>query len=655
MSEHLNLDHRDLLGGRGTSTDKHSAGYWWRAKPADRARAAVEWIKRIDRDQAYKYNMALRAVRLYGDPAVSSLAPSEYNRRQDYRLARIVLRFNLVESIVNTLVAHVTSNVPKVSVLTTRGNKRQQMTAKKMEQLLMGAFRESGLYAEADSVYRDAALVGLGAARISLRGNKVVAERVFIDQLVWDDADAINGRPANIAYRNYISRGAAYEWASCNGLPEKALLAIKEAPPATGPQGESAPSPNSDQIVMYEIWYTTPDGNGKRGVYTEATKGEVLFEDYCHPRPPIVLLPYGTKPPKGLVPRGVAEVLVGLQVSINRHLETIEAILKTMAVPRVYIEEGSQINSSQMSNLVAQIIQYPQGTKTPVVDNSVGLAPELWQQIASLIDQGHQLVGISQLATGGRRPAGLNSGEALREYSDIGSVRLVNLSRAYEQFFVDCAEVVLWLLSDLYKGGVDSEIKAPQSRFLNSIKWSEVESLLGNPYVLQRWPSSSLPATPAGKMATVDEWVQRGWISREQALQLMELPDLQEANSSMTAALDDIQLTIEGLLMEPPPSEQGPYTNEQDKAEAVYRKYVPDPAQNLAMGIPLVHAAWLEARHQKDIKPERRQLLLDWISEAQGMLQAEQAEQAALAAQSGQVMDPSSMVDPTTSATEPAL
>ena len=64
---------------------------------------------------------------------------------------------------------------------------------------------------------------------------------------------------------------------------------------------------------------------------------------------------------------------------------------------------------------------------------------------------------------------------------------------------------------------------------------------------VQLCAASTLSTTPAGRQQAVVEWAQAGIISQDEARRLMDHPDLERSMSIYTAALDDIEATIEAL------------------------------------------------------------------------------------------------------------
>ncbi|NIN93987.1 MAG: hypothetical protein GTN93_02720, partial [Anaerolineae bacterium] len=55
-------------------------------------------------------------------------------------------------------------------------------------------------------------------------------------------------------------------------------------------------------------------------------------------------------------------------------------------------------------------------------------------------------------------------------------------------------------------------------------------------YEMQVYPTSLLPTTPAGKLATVTEMLDKGLIPKEHALKLLSFPDVEAVVTLETAA-----------------------------------------------------------------------------------------------------------------------
>ena len=128
-----------------------------------------------------------------------------------------------------------------------------------------------------------------------------------------------------------------------------------------------------------------------------------------------------------------------------------------------------------------------------------------------------------------------------------------------------------------------------------------------------------MPATPAGRLATVEGLFQSGLIDRNAALGLLDYPDLESYHQLELAFIDDIDLLIENML------DRGIYSP-------------PEPFSNLEFGIKRVQSAYIRAKI--DGAPDSRlDLLRRYIESAVTLLQgaqnymAQQQQQAAVAEQ----------------------
>jgi hypothetical protein len=142
------------------------------------------------------------------------------------------------------------------------------------------------------------------------------------------------------------------------------------------------------------------------------------------------------------------------------------------------------------------------------------------------------------MASAGVKPAGLNSGEAQRVFADITEGRHVQLALALEACVVELAERMLELAVEL-----KPKVRAPGRRGVQLINW-DAAKLDPDGFVMQAFPISSLPATPAGRLQRANELLQMGAIDREQYARLLDNPDTQAATDPIEAAKD----CIEGML-----------------------------------------------------------------------------------------------------------
>jgi hypothetical protein len=175
-------------------------------------------------------------------------------------------------------------------------------------------------------------------------------------------------------------------------------------------------------------------------------------------------------------------------------------------------------------------------------------------EIERLESKAYQIAGVSRLAAQSQKPAGLSSGEALRQYRDYQTERFLVAFQSLEDFFVECARQKIELakrINDKGKGGysimaVDRQGKQDVAQV---IKWSDVD-ISEDKYIMRPYPVGFLPSTPAGKVQKAAELVQAFPQLQDQALQLLGgIPDVDAAVSLATSDLDELD-QIAGQFLE---------------------------------------------------------------------------------------------------------
>jgi len=167
----------------------------------------------------------------------------------------------------------------------------------------------------------------------------------------------------------------------------------------------------------------------------------------------------------------------------------------------------------------------------------------VYSHLMTLRAQAFEEVGVSALDSSARKPAGLNSGASLREYSDIGSERFVLQGKRREEWYLDVVRLCLDEAREMDGFSVDVPGRSTKER----IDWASV-SLEDDAYFLQCFPAALLPTTPAGRVEKVQELIASGLVPREQALELLDIPDLDESRGRLLAGQDAARSQIASIL-----------------------------------------------------------------------------------------------------------
>ena len=562
---------------------------WWASDEPAKDIAAI--VTRLEEDQTDLNDQRLIYGRLYANQPLQSLYGLGILRIPGASsIAGARVTYNVCQSAVDTAAAKIAKNKPRVLFLTSGGNWNMQRRAQGLTKYADGLFYSTGLYEIGQQVFTDACVFGTGLAKVYHEDGAVKAERVLECEVFVNEAEAINGKPRTLYQRMYLHREVAATYAK-NDDERHRIMNV------AGVDLMGGDSTSSPMIPAYEAWHLPSKKSAKDGRHVLSIGDVTVFNrPYTKDCFPFVKFVWNPRL-VGWRGQGLIDQLVGIQLEINKLLKTIQAAQHLMAVPRFLVERGSKIVKAHLNNEVGAIIEYT-GTP-PSIQLGQAIPPELYKHLEALYQKAYEITGISMLSATAQKPAGLNAAVAMREYHDIESERFVIVGQRYEQWFIEAARIMIDLSRDLYKDNKALQIKAPGTKVIEDIKWSEV-NMVEDAYELRAFPTSILPTTPAGRLQKVQELFEGEFIDRETAMGLLDFPDLEGAMSLQLSGQQDAKKCVERIL------ENGKYET-------------PEPYMNLQLAIKLAQSAYLKAR--VDGAPDKRKdMLLRFISECQELL-----------------------------------
>lgn len=524
-----------------STQDNKVAGQWWKASSKkellDRFLGTVSLLKEQNQ---FRYRQASVYSRLYGNLPLSGYAGSNLNRIASLnQLPMDRPTMSVITSCVDTLVSRLTQSRPRPVFLTDNGDYHQRNLAKQLNNFIQGEFFQTKAYELGPLILRDAAVLGTGVVKVLKDAeNRVALERRLFTEILSDPNDSLYGSPRQLYEIQLVDRSVL---ADC--FPEK-RSAIMNAEQAFPDSGNDSVKTVSDQVMVCEGWHLPSGPDAKDGMHVIAcTEGILLEEEYKKKTFPFVFLHYSPRM-LGFWGQGLAEQIMGTQIEINKLLMTISASINLVGVPRVFIEKGSKIVKAHINNQVGAIVEYS-GTK-PIYEVAPCVPAELYGQLQRLVDYAYQQSGITALAAASQKPAGLDSGAALREYDDIQSDRFAALSKRYDQIFIDLAYLMIDQAKDICEEEGSYQTVYPNKNGTKQIDLPEAK-LLDDPFVIQCFDASSLPREPSGRLQKVVEMMQAGLITPQEGRRLLDYPDIEQveklANSGeerILKCLDDI-------------------------------------------------------------------------------------------------------------------
>lgn len=583
----------------------NSSYYWYKnSKPHEDIFA---FVKELENRQGGISTDNLRNMRLYGNSDYLNFTNMNSLRAEPSGQLQNRVTFNVVQSMIDTAHSKITKNKPRPYFITDGGDWSLKRKAQKLTQFVDGAFYHTQYYKLAAQAFKDACIFGTGCLKIFRQDNELCLERVFIDEIILDQNEAVYGKPRQIHQKKYVNREVlAAMFPGKKGAIDMAVSKLSELGMTT--------QNFSDMVLVIESWKLPSKKGAKDGKHVIAINNETLFEekwekDYL----PFVFYRWNERP-LGIFGQGIAEQLTGIQLEMNKILRTIQISMHLVSVPKIFIEASSKIVTSHLNNKIGGIIKY---AGQPPIEGKLGTIPaDLFTHLDRLYQRAFSIIGISQLSAQAQKPQGLNSGKALRVYNDIETERFASVGKMYEEAALDAAHQLIGLVKEISDETGNFSVSAPGSKFLSKIDWSQVE-MSETDYIMQCFPIAALSNEPAARMQEVQELMQGGLLDKTTGLKLLDYPDLRAYYDMANASVDEIERQIE-LIMD-----KGEYSS-------------PEPYQNLPYGLVTFQNAYL--RYKADGAPEESlELLRNWMDAANELMQKAAAptpqEQQAMALQ----------------------
>lgn len=569
---------------------------WWRAKSkAELCQQVIETASFLKEQQQYRYRQAAIHARLYGNMPLATFAGASYNRLgQQNNLPVDRPTMNVVQSCVDTLVSRLAQAKPRPTFLTDGGEYKERNLAKQLNHFIAGELYQTKAAQLAELVLRDAAILGSGCIKVYEDDNERVAlDRVMLTELFVDTNDAFYGNPRSMYQLKLVDRSMLLEM-----FPEYKSEVQKAEQAYPDNSGESQKT-ISDQVMVVEAWHLPSSKKASDGRHVIAcSAGILLDEEYKDESFPFVFIHFSPRL-VGLWGQGLAEQLTGTQLEINKILVTVSQSISLVGVPRIFVEDGSKVVHAHLNNSIGSIITY-RGTK-PEYSVAPSIHPEMYAQLQRLIEYAYQQSGISALAATSQKPAGLNSGEAIRNYDDLQSDRFATLAKKYDELFVDLSYKIIYKAKEIAERTGKYQTVYPNKNGAKEIDLPKAE-LLENPFVIQCFDTSSLPKQPSGRLEKVVEMMQSGLIDPNEGRRLLDFPDLEQVDKLATAAEERIYKILDDII-------------DSSKYEP------PDPYTDIALGIKIV-TQYYNLYAQCNLEESKLELLRQWHGQLLALQQA---------------------------------
>lgn len=527
-------------------------------------------------------------------------------QRYDPRAMDRTLRLNVVRRVTDAAVAQITRADVRPLHLPKGGNWSLQRKGKKLDRYSDGQMRKHKMRTLGPNIFRDACTSDMGIVKGYPIDGEPSLKRVLAAEIGVDARDARYGDPRQLFQRRW------YDLEEAKALfPESAADLARCDVDQTGEDPGIGPSLVS-QVEIIEGWVLPRHGSPGRHVIC-CSNATLLDEEWTRKTFPFAFLRY-SEPQSGWHGEGMVDHLRGIQSNVNVTLRSMQKSLNLAAVPRVFIPRGSRIIPSHFTNEEMSMVEFDGAGGAPVMHPGVAFPPALLEHLQMLIQEAFDQEGVSRSYASSQKSPGVTSAIGIRTERDMGTERFNLAGKQYEQFVLDCDELLIEQARELTEKHHKVIVMVPGRRFSEVLTFKDVD-IARDDYDLGVFPTSSLPATPQGILDTVTEEAQAGMIDASDARRLISQPNLDAVNDLANAPIENILNEVERLL---------------DGED--YRQ--PEPYQDLAMGVKVFQQSYLKARDDGAPEEVLENLRL-WIESAQATLDAKAAAAAPAPAPGG--------------------
>lgn len=560
--------------------------------------ASLVWteLTRIESLESYRRECDRLFARYYGDPRYAGFSTVGPAYPSPDILDESRSSENVIREVVSTLHNKFAKNKPVPTVVTTGATYTEQQDAEEREQWIQGVFQEDNVYdLLATAQFHSMTICdGFVGVRDDYDLGRPVAYVIPPYEVHVDPIDAQYQTPRAV----YLVRTEAREvmaarypefadeiWNTSNFYEEYYSIRLTAY--------------DQRQMNYIECWHLPSKPGAEDGKHFIGTKqcafvNEQWDEQYF----PFVKLPWVPRV-IGYFSTGLIEDLIPPQRQLNKVRMAKDEHLRLLSNSFYSVKRGANIIVSHLSNLIGRVIET--SDEPPVLHVPQPISPDLWKSEETLRSQIYTQSGVSQSAVNNQKPAGIDSGKALRVYADMQDERYANAYISKEKAVVDLANLYCKRAQAMLESDDKAELKVKisKSSLLTTVTWKDTDL---DSFKVEVEAASALSKTLAGKFQDIEDMMALGLIkSDDQKRRLLQMPDLEADNDLSLAPYNLILKTLQDRILK--------------RGEAVS----PEPYWDLGtcsqLGVQVLCYAQL-----KGYPESRLQLLRNWVSECAARL-----------------------------------
>jgi hypothetical protein len=474
-----------------------------------------------------------------------------------------IARLNALKAICDTFSSRLSKDRPMPSFVTDDSDWALKRQAKKFREFIVGQMLETEFDDLSRRALHDGTRLGSGFTRIDDNEDSVFAERLPVNDLLFDRRECKYGKPQQAIRIQRVARDYLAE------LFPRYRDAIERAPSSLRRKDDSDVDGDGprlgeldDYVDTWEAWHLPTmreSTNGRHAlcIDTDDPKaGTLVCEEWKEPRFPWSHFQLGD-PDWGIYPEGFVDQLAMLQHRVNCIVRDIQLNLAATGRGHFMVNEANDIPTEMLAGFQPFKLKF-KGSTPPTWNAPTPFNPAQMGALEMFIRQMFNLSGVSESAATSKSSLGAGaSGVALDTQYDIDSDRFRMPQANYARYRLNGAQCYLDAAARVARRRQSTKGK---KRSWVAVSWKNRDAiqrldydkvaLEDGCYRLRIEPVNFLPDTRAGKLSIVEQLAKAGVIPQWLVPTLFDEPDLQQANAIMLAAFQNCMRKMDDLADE---------------------------------------------------------------------------------------------------------
>jgi hypothetical protein len=533
--------------------------------------AAVDGLERSQREQSRRNDILFYTELYMGRPLgdLYQLSLSGYERNPLWNTDE--LTFNLCYSIVNAIRNRICSFRPRAQFLPNGGDFRVNRAAREKTDISDAWAHKNKYQDEASLQFRDLLIGDGGVLKVDDSGDEVTVARYPEWEFLFDEVEGRYRKPDCAYHVTYLPIEQASEMYK---LPIDSLKAASVTSPSGIVYGGTEPR---QQVRIVHAWKRGPNGR------TIQIAGDMVIpgsdRTWKYDGWPLVIRTFD-EGQIGLWGTGAVSQLVDLQLELNDAYQRIQEGHRMSTMQLLAMQEN-ETAPTKLTNDNIQIVRFK--NTAPTFGPVRAIDSDWYQYVEHLKQLGYETLGVSPQIAAGVKPAGLTAAVAIQESTELQQDRLALLSQTWEGTVVEVAEWWNRLTGDLIRDGRAQSITY---RTVRRGAFQEIAFPMPEPgpdgkfaendvdEEIRVYPSSIFGSTVAGRLERANFLIDKGWLSREDAMRAADVPDLSPIVDLQLAPQYAMEKLVDSILEDGRYLTVPPYVNAETLFNYARQRYL---------------------------------------------------------------------------------